>query len=63
MHALDITDAKVIGDLCNKFQIKRSSLVPIFKPNEDEELLRNLNFKKLHDEVMAEQERLERRVR
>lgn len=54
MKNFEITDKKVINDLCNKFQFKKSNLVPVFKQNEDEEYLKNLNFQKLHEQVVKE---------
>lgn len=54
MHAYGMADDKVISDLCSKFQFKKASLVPMFKPDKDEEYLRNLNFAKLHEEIMKE---------
>lgn len=63
MRAFEITDEKLITDLCGKFHFKKQTLLPIFKFDEDEEYLRNLNFAKLRDEVMQEQERLEKQMK
>ena len=63
MRTYEITEAKVIIDLCGKFQFTKPQLVPMFKQNQDEEYLRNLNFANLYADVMKEQAILEKGVR
>lgn len=63
MRTFELTDHKVITDLCLKFQFQKSSLVPIFVEDQDEEYLKNLNFAKLHEQLMKEQADLEKSVR
>ena len=47
MRAYEMTEAKVVNDLCTKFQFPRATLVPNFKFDQNEEYLKHLNFKKL----------------
>jgi hypothetical protein len=63
MKVYGLSGTKVINDLCNKFQLKKASLVPLFKPDRDEEYLKNLNFVKLREDVMKEHQRLEKHMR
>jgi hypothetical protein len=61
--SFELVDKKVINDICTKLQLPKSTIVPIFKEDENEEYLKNLNVEKLRDQVIKEQERLEKGIR
>lgn len=47
MRTYELTDRKVINDLCKKFQFKKSALVPFFVENQEEDKV--VNFDQLHE--------------
>lgn len=63
MQAFEMSEKKVINDICTKLQLPVKAIVPIFKQDESEEYLRTLDMDKLRDQVIKEQERLEKAVR
>ena len=63
MHAFELTETKILKDLSAKFQFPRHSLVPTFKFDDTEEFLRNFDCKKLQEDILREQERLEKAIR
>jgi hypothetical protein len=63
MHAFELTETKILKDLSAKFQLPRHTLVPTFKFDHTEEFLRNLDCKKLQEDILREQERLEKAMR
>jgi|LauGreDrversion4_2_1035121.scaffolds.fasta_scaffold498678_2 hypothetical protein len=63
MLAFEMSEKKVISDICTKLQLPVKAIVPIFKLDQTEEYLRNLDMEKLREQVLKEQERLEKGVR
>lgn len=54
MLAFEMSEKKVISDICTKLQLPVKSIVPIFKLDQTEEYLRNLDMEKLREQVLKE---------
>ena len=54
MLSFELSEKKVISDICTKLQLPTKTIVPIFKIDENEEYLKNLDMEKLRDQVIKE---------
>ncbi len=54
MVAFEMSEKKVINDICTKLHLPVKTIVPTFKQDENEEYLKNLNMEKLREQVLKE---------
>ena len=54
MLAFEMSEKKVINDICTKLQLPVKTIVPIFKLDQTEEYLKNLDMEKLREQVLKE---------
>ena len=54
MLAFEMSEKKVINDICIKLQLPVKTIVPIFKLDQCEDYLKNLDMEKLREQVLKE---------